>query len=166
MKPIYLLIGCLCLCAFAILPAQAFTIKTLTITLGQNGDAQVGLQYQLSLPEQIGVFFHLANPSAELQSALDQNLNRQVTVERADSSSADITIPSFATVSGGPGTLIMTTPAFSLAHAQAVMEQYWFAPLLSPDFTPQVTTITFPDGYSDTLYSQISIPSVMHVLAS
>jgi hypothetical protein len=166
MKPIYLLIGCLCLCAFVILPAQAFTIKTLTINLGQSGDAQVDLQYQLSLPEQIGVFLHLADPSAELQSALDQNLNKQVTVERADISSADIIVPSFATVSGSPGALIMATPAFSLAQAQAVVEKYWFAPLISPDFTPQVTTITFPDGYTDTLYNQISIPAVIHVLSS
>jgi hypothetical protein len=166
MKPIYLLIGCFCLCAFVILPAQAFTIKTLAITLGQNGDAQVDLQYQLSLPEQVAVFFHIANPATELQNALNENLNEPVTVEQAGSSSADITISSFATVAGSPGAVIMTTPAFSLERAQEVVNQYWFAPLISPDFTPQVTTVTFPDGYTDTVYNQISIPSFMHVLAS
>jgi hypothetical protein len=166
MRPLYLLIGCLCLCAFIILPAQAFSIQTLTVTLGQNGDAQVNLQYQLTLVERAAVFLHIANPASELESALTENLNEPVTVEQADSSSADISIPSFASVSGSPGASIMATPSFSLEHAQLVVEQYWFAPLISPDFTPQLTTITFPDGYRQTFYNQISIPSVMHVLSS
>ena len=166
MRSIYILIGCFCLCAFVMLPAQAFTINTLAITVGQNGDAQVNLQYQLSPLEDAAVFLHIADPSTELQNALDENLNTQVTVERADSSSADIMVPSFASVSGSPGALIMATPAFSLEHAQAVVEQYWFAPLISPDFTPQMTTITFPDGYRQTFNNQISFPSVIHVIGS
>jgi hypothetical protein len=68
-------------------------------------------------------------------------------------------------VSGGPGAWTMTTPAFSLARAQQVVEQYWFAPLISPDFTPQVTTVTFPDGYTATFDNQISIPSITHSFA-
>jgi len=165
MKPTYLLIGCICLLAWAVMPAQAFTAKALTISLDTNGNAQVDFQYDLSFTEQAAIFFNIANPSAELAKALDNNLNRQVTVVRADSSSADVIIPSFATISQSDGTEIMTTPAFSLADAQNEIKQYWWASLISVDLSPDVTTITFPDGYQTTYNGQISFPSVSHPLA-
>ena len=80
------------------MPAQAFTAKTLTITLNGNGDAQADMQYDLSFVEQAAIFFHAADPSASSQNALQNNLNRRVTVVSADMSSADVIIPSFATV--------------------------------------------------------------------
>src|SRR5271157_3191599 len=99
MKNTYLLIGCICLLACAVMPAQALTAKTLTINLDANGNAQIDFQYDLSFAEQAAIFFNIANPSEELKNALENNLNREVTVVRADSSSADVIIPSFATVS-------------------------------------------------------------------
>ena len=44
------------------MPAQAFTAKTLTITLNGNGDAQADMQYDLSFVEQAAIFFHAADP--------------------------------------------------------------------------------------------------------
>ena len=164
MRQAYLLIGIVCLCALAVLPAQAFTINTLAITVGQNGDASVSLQYQLTMFEMAAVFLHIEDPAAELQKAMNANMNRPVSVEQADSSSAALTVSSFATVTNGPGAVTITTPAFSLARAQAAVEKYWFAPLISPDFTPKVTTVTFPDGYTETFNNEISIPTVSHTL--
>jgi hypothetical protein len=165
MKFSYLLLGSLCILFFAVMPAQAFTAKTLTITLNGNGDAQVDMQYDLTFVEQAAIFFHVANPASELQNALQENLNEPVTVVRADSSSAEVIISSFAQVTQSGGITTMATPAFSFAHAEEVMKQYWFAPLISPDLTPQMTTITFPDGYQATFNDQISIPSVSHTVA-
>lgn len=165
MKPTYLVIGCLCLLALAIMPAQALTAKALSINVDQSGTAQVDFQYSLSFSEQAAVFFNVANPSQELRSALENNLNREVTVVKADSSSADVIIPSFATVSQSNGTETITTPAFSFANAQNAIRQYWWASLISVDMSPDVTTITFPDGYQATYYSQISFPSVSHQMA-
>ena len=147
------------------MPAQAFTAKTLTITLNGNGDAQVDMQYDLTFVEQAAIFFHVANPASELQNALQENLNEPVTVVRADDSSAEVIISSFAQVTQSGGITTMTTPAFSFSHAEEVMKQYWFAPLISPDLTPQMTTITFPDGYQATFNDLISIPSVSHTVA-
>jgi hypothetical protein len=144
------------------MPAQALTAKALTINLDTNGNAQVDFQYSLSFTEQAAIFFNIANPSAELANALDNNLNRQVTVVKADSSSADVIIPSFATVSQSGGTEVLTTPAFSFANAQNAIQQYWWASLISVNLAPAVTTITFPDGYQATFNSQISFPSVSH----
>ncbi len=165
MKFSYLLLGSLCILFFAVMPAQAFTAKTLTITLNGNGDAQVDMQYDLTFVEQAAIFFHVANPASELQNALQENLNEPVTVVQADDSSAEVIISSFAQVTQSGGITTMATPAFSFAHAEEVMKQYWFAPLISPDLTPQVTTITFPDGYQATFNDLISIPSVSHTVA-
>ena len=165
MKFSYLLLGSLCILFFAVMPAQAFTAKTLTITLNGNGDAQVDMQYDLTFVEQAAIFFHVANPASELQNALQENLNEPVTVVRADSSSAEVIISSFAQVTQSAGIATMTTPAFSFSRAEEVMKQYWFAPLISPDLTPQMTTITFPDGYQSTFNDLISIPSVSHTVA-
>lgn len=165
MKYRYLLIACLCVVFLAVMPAQAFTAKTLTITLDENGNAQADMQYDLSFAEQAAIFLHAADPAATLQSALQENLNRPVTVQKADMSSADVTIGSFASLSTSDGTTTMTTPAFSFAAAQKAVQNEWYAPLISADFAPQVTTITFPDGYTSTHYNQIDIPSVSHQTA-
>ena len=39
----------------------------------------------------------------------------------------------------------MVTPSLSFARAQQVMDEYWFAPLVSPDFSPGITTVIFPE---------------------
>ncbi len=165
MKNTYLLIGCICLLACAVMPAQALTAKTLTITLDANGNAQIDFQYDLSFAEQAAIFFNIANPSEELKNALENNLNREVTVIRADSSSADVIIPSFATVSQSNGTVTMTTPAFSFVNAQNQIQQEWWAGINSVNMAPDVTTITFPDGYQALYNAQISFPSVSHQIA-
>ena len=162
MKPSYLILGCILIVLLAVMPAQAFTAKTLTITLNSNGDAEVVMQYDLSFVEQAAIFVHATNPGADLQNALEANLNRPVTVVRADTSSADVIISSFATVTPSGNATTVTTPSFSFANAQQDIQNQWYASLISADFAPQTTTITFPDGYQATYYNQISIPPVTH----
>jgi len=166
MRKLYLVIGCLCLLAFAAMPAQAFTAKSLTLTISQNGDARAELQYELSWTEQIAVFFRIADPAGQLKSGLETELGKPVTVTSFTSSSADVTIPSFAYVSGSGKTLSLVTPAFTFAHVQEAVDKYWFARLISPDFTPRVTTIVFPDGFKAIYYDRINIPTVAHRLAA
>ena len=117
---------------------------------------------RLSFTEQIAVFANIANPASELKTALEDNLNRQVTVVNADSSSADVIIPSFATINQANGKETMTSPAFSFGNVQNVIKQYWWSPLVSVNMSPEVTTITFPDGYQTIYYNQINFPSVSH----
>jgi len=162
MKKIYLVIVCLCILAFAVLPAQAFTAKDLTVTVQQNGDAEFVLNYDLSWVEQAAVFFKIADPAGELKQGIENELNRPVTVVSARSSSADVIIPSFADVSQKDGKTSLTTPSFTFSHAQEAINKYWFASLISPDFTPKTTTIIFPDGYTASYQNLIDIPSVSH----
>ncbi|HNX17105.1 MAG TPA: hypothetical protein PKM50_02120 [Methanoregula sp.] len=164
MKTGCLFIGCLCILAFAVMPAQAFTSKTLSITLDEYGNAQVDYEYKLTFVEQAAVFVNIANPADELKAALENHFHREVTVTKADSSSVQVNIPSFAAIRKYDGQPAMMTPAFSFARAENELRRYWFAPLITPDLSPDVTTITFPDGYQVRFDNQISFPTVWHVL--
>jgi len=150
----------------AILPVQAFTVTSLTITLEPHGDAEVDMQYDLSLIEQSAVFFKIADPAAELKSAFDSHSREPVTVREATSASALVLIPAFADVSSATGKVTMVTPGLSFAKAQQAMDEYWFAPLISPDFSPDITTMIFPDGHKAMFFNTLSLPSVSHTLQS
>jgi hypothetical protein len=162
MKKIYLVIGCFCILAFAVLPAQAFTAKDLTVTIQQNGDAEFVLNYDLSWVEQVAVYFKIADPAGELKKGVETELDRPVTVVSAKSSSADVIIPAFADATLKDGKTSLITPAFTFSRAQDAVNKYWFARLISPNFTPQTTTINFPDGYRAYYQNKIDIPSIAH----
>jgi len=153
-----------CIIAIAVMPVQAFTAKSLTITLQPDGDAEMNMQYELSLFEQSAVFFQIADPSRELKKAFDTNSDEPVTVLEATSSSAILLVPGFAEISSTGDTTTMTTPRVSFEKAQLVMQSYWFAPLVSPDFSPGVTLVRFPDGYRTVYYDALAIPSISHVI--
>jgi len=165
MKPILIVITGLILVACAVMPASAFTMKSLSITVAGNGDARVDMNYDLSFVEQSAVLFRIANPTAELKSAFDSASRNPVTVTQASGSAAEVLIPSFADIARTGGKTTMTTPSLSFERARDVLNSYWFAPLVSPNFAPAVTTITFPDGYIATYYNQITIPSVSHQMS-
>jgi hypothetical protein len=150
--------------AAAIHPVQAFTAKSLTITLAPDGDADLDMQYDLSFIEQSAVFFKIADPAAELKNAFDTHSSEPVTVKEATSSSAVVHIPAFADVSMNHKKTTMVTPGLSFERAQQVMDEYWFAPLISPDFSPGVSTIIFPDGYKAVYYDALNLPSVSRTL--
>ncbi|WP_321504195.1 hypothetical protein [uncultured Methanoregula sp.] len=165
MKRVYLILACLCLLAFAVMPAQAFTAKSLTVTLAPNGDAQINMQYDLNFLEKSAVFFRMADPATEVKKAFASNTGREVTVNSVTDSSADIVVPSYAGVTRNNGATTLTTPAISFLRAQEVLKRYWFAPLVSANFAPQVTTITFPDGYQETFINSLSMPAVSHTMS-
>ncbi|MEN6610939.1 MAG: hypothetical protein ABFC24_08850 [Methanoregulaceae archaeon] len=164
-KMVALVTASICI-VLAVSPVQALTAKDLTITLDQNGNANVVMEYQLSVPEYFAVFLRVADPKQELTRALDSSLQKEVTVESFDSTSAKVLIPSFASVTNETGIRKMTTPQVSFAHAQEVVSQYWFAALISPDFSPENTEIIFPDGYTAGFSDEMTIPSVSHILNS
>ena len=165
MKKICILIGGLCLLVFTVMPVQAFTVRSLDMTLEPDGDAHVDIDYDLTLFEEGAIFFRISNPAAELKKAFDANSNYPVTVTQATGSSARILIPSFAMVTTDGNTVTIVSPSVSFERAQNVLDQYWFAPLISPDFSPDVTTIIFPDNYRRSYNNLLVIPSVSHQLA-
>jgi hypothetical protein len=148
------------------IPVQAFTAKTLDVAVQGSGDAIITFDYELSWFENIAVFMHIADPAIELKKALESNFNTPVDVIRADGGESQFTVHSFATVKEQDGTTTMKTPGLSFVEAQKILDQYWFAPLVSPDFSPEVTRVRFPDGYIEIFDNQISIPPLTHSLPS
>jgi hypothetical protein len=169
MKRSFVLAGILLLLValwFAANPAQAFEAKNLDITVQQNADAVITFDYELSWVENIAVFMHITDPGAELQKALESNYKKPVTVTVADGGRSQFMVEGFASVHERNGTVLMRTPALSFVEAEKVLNQYWFAPFITPDFSPEVTTVRFPDGYVADFSNQISIPAIDHTLSS
>jgi hypothetical protein len=143
-------------------PAQAFTAKTLDIAVQQNTDAVITFDYDLSWFENMAVFLRIADPGLELKKALEGNYKKPVVVTKADGRGSQVIVQGFASVKENNGTVTMKTPTLSFAEAESVLNQYWFAPLINPDFSPAVTRVRFPDGYAEEFANQLSIPAIQH----
>jgi len=156
----------LILCFVILSPVQAFTAKSLVIDVKDNTDAIITFDYELSWLEHLAVFAHIADPGTELKEALESNFHAPVEVLKADSGRSQFYVEEFASeqVSGGHTTL--TTPPLSFREAEKVLKQYWFAPFINPDFSPDVSRVVFPDGYMQTFNNQDQIPRVSHKLGS
>jgi len=166
MKYLPLILGITLLLGCVTLPASAFQAKTLTITLGDTGDAQVDFTYQLTWLEQAAVFARLVDPGQQLKSAIENNFYATVTVDQVNNDEAVLTVDSFATVQKTPEGVTYHTPALSFKNAERVLKEYWFAPLINPDFSPDTTRVTFPDGYSEVYTNEISIPAISHTVST
>jgi hypothetical protein len=165
MKRLPPVIGVILLVALVAVPASAFQAQDLSISVQQNGDTVVDFSYHLNWLEQVAVFTRIVNPSQELASAIERNYpDVSVTVSQVRSDETTFVIHSFAHISTGPGGTTYTTPALSFQNAQRVLNQYWFAPLIQPDFSPKITQISFPDGYQENFYNQIAIPAISHTV--
>lgn len=165
MKRLCVLAGILVLALMsAAPPVQAFTAKSLDIAVQENTDAIITFDYDLTWYEQAAVFMRIADPGRELKTALEINSGKTVIVTKADGRESQIVVKSFASQQETQGTVTMMTPALSFGEAEKILNQYWFAGFITPDFSPEVTTVRFPDGYAMTFSNQISIPAIDHIL--
>jgi hypothetical protein len=104
---------------------------------------------------------------------------KSLTIEVRDNSDATVTfdydlswigsrpqfyVQGFASGEVRNGTGTLTTPVLSFREAEKILKQYWFASLVNPDFSPDVTRVLFPDGYVQTFNNQDQIPQVSHSL--
>lgn len=149
---------------FSASPAQAFTAKSLDIAVQPNANAVITFDYELSWVENIAVFMRIADPGLELKKALESNFKKPVDVAVADGGRSQFIVQGFASSQERDGTTTMKTPALSFVEAQKVLNQYWFAPFINPDFSPEVTRVIFPDGYFEEFANEISIPAIRHTL--
>ena len=151
---------------FSASPVQAFTAKSLEIAVQPNADAVITFDYELSWVENIAVFMRIADPGLELKKALESNYKKAVDVTVADGGRSQFIVRGFVSPQERNGTVTMKTPALSFVKAQKVLNQYWFAPFVNPDFSPETTRVSFPDGYSEEFANEIRIPAISHTLNS
>jgi hypothetical protein len=87
-------------------------------------------------------------------------------VTQADGGMTRLVVKGFAARQETESTVTMTTPTLSFGEAEKILNQYWFARVITPDFSPEVTTVRFPDGYTEAFSNQISIPAIVHTLGA
>jgi hypothetical protein len=151
----------LCACAAEV---SAFSADVLAISIQPSGDADITFGYTLTWLERAGVLFNIADPAREMASVMEGQFHRSVTVHEVSPDAMSLTVPGFATVTPVSGGTLYLTPSMDFRSAEQVLRQYWFAPLVDPDFSPRITTVTFPDGQGTSWYDEGVIPSVEHLV--
>jgi len=157
--------GLIFMALLLVCPAQAFTAKSLDISVQDNTDAVITFEYELSWFENMAIFVRIGDPGTELKKALESNFNKPVQITEADAGRSQFFVKGFATRQVKDGVTTLNTPALSFSDAETVLKQYWFAPLVSPDFSPDGTRVSFPDGYTQTFSNQDQIPGISHILS-
>jgi hypothetical protein len=114
----------------------------------------------------LSVFAKIVDPAQQLRLAITQNFRASVTVDQVSPDETMLVIHSFTTIRQDPSGLTYSTLEISLQNAQRVLDQYRFAPHIQPDFSPDITWVTFPDDYPENYYNQIAIPVIRHTQTS
>ncbi len=159
-----ILVASLLVLTLIVAPAGAFSADNLLITVDEDGSASITMNYTLSWIERIAVFFKIAEPEQELKSALEEALGVPVTVASAESDAATFSVLEFAEIGSADDGSVYSTPGLDFTGAQAVLDRYWFAPLVEADFSPALTVVRFPDGHEETFANQSAIPALSHTV--
>jgi hypothetical protein len=152
-----ILTGVFLLCLACTAPVAAITVKHLDITVSENGDADITADYGMNWMEQAVVY-----PAGV--SLLAVKTPEHVAIRSITPDHASLTVQNLASVQRASGSTTYTTPAFSANDAQKVLNQFWFANIVTLDFTPGTLTIRFPDGATTEYADLSSVPSFTHTM--
>ena len=156
-------------------PVSAFTAKEIAITVQPDGSATIIADYSLSWIEG-GIFMTLKET---IRNAAEEGLysiyNGKASLNSINDNQASVTIPAFAKVTQGEdahGTGIIsynTAPlpydkANRLAEEKASQYLGFAASMIPKNIYPEKTTITFPDGYTESFGEVAVVPSVVHAI--
>ena len=142
-------------------PVFGFTAQSLDITIEKNGDATAVFQYALE-----GVIEN-AVPQSLLQEELIKGLSTSSeppTVIAFDRTGATMLLRKFAQVSDtDKGTEYMTA-SMDFTKAEIALENSALNYVISADFSPQRSKVTFPDGYFREFFDMSTLPSLTHTV--
>jgi len=142
-------------------PVFAFTAKSLDITIEKNGDATAVFQYALE-----GVIEN-AIPLSLLEDELKKGLSTSSEpplVIAFDRSEATLLLRKFAQVSDtDTGTEYMTA-SMDFTKAEIALKNSALNYVISADFSPQRSNVTFPDGYFREFSDVSTLPSLTHTV--
>ena len=82
-------------------PVHAFTADSLNIVVQPGGDARITFDYTLNWIEYAAVFTRIADPATELQQAVANNFNTQVTIAGVTDHETQLDVPGFAISAAG-----------------------------------------------------------------
>jgi hypothetical protein len=143
-------------------PASAFTMNRLDIQVAANGDAEVTADYSLTWVERIVVFMRIADPEQQLETALSQYMGKDVAVISVSQGETVLLIRDFAIVSESDDAVTYTTLSLDFSGAEQALKGYWFSRFVTLDSSPDISMVSFPDGYEETFPDTLIVPSVTH----
>ena len=142
-------------------PVFAFTAQSLDITIEKNGDATAVFQYALE-----GVIEN-AVPQSLLEDELIKGLSTSSeppTVITFDRTGATLLLQKFAQVSAADTGTEYITASMDFKKAEIALENSALNYVISADFSPQRSTVTFPDGYFCEFSDMSTLPSLTHIV--
>jgi len=151
----------ICFVFLLVAPVQAFTADSLSITVAKNGDATATFKYTLE-----GVIEN-AIPQSMLQEQLVKGLatsSDPPEVLSFDKSGAGLYLKNFAVINDVPTGSEYQTASMDFKKAQIALQNSAVSTVISADFSPKVTTVIFPDGYSRQLTDSSVLPSLKHTV--
>jgi hypothetical protein len=164
MKRYPLIIGLVLVIALLAAPAVAFTLNRLDISVAESGDAEVTADYSLSWMEQLVVFMRIAQPAQQLENALEQYSGKDVVVTSVSIREAQLDIYDFAAVRDTANETIYTTPYLDFSQAEQAARENRLSRFTTIDASPDVSVVSFPDGYQEIFQNNLSIPSITHAV--
>ena len=150
-----------CLTLFLIPPVPAFTADSLNITVGTNGDAIANFHFTLQ-----GLIEN-AIPLSVLQDQMTKGLatsSEPPQVLTFSKSGATLLLKGFAVTTTVPAGTEYQTSSMDFTKAQVALQNSAAGSVITADFSPGITTVTFPDGYSRQFIAQSTLPSVDHIV--
>jgi hypothetical protein len=145
-------------------PATALHATYLDIAIDRNGEATVTFEYTLPWIEQVLAFLGVVNPDRDLGQILSAASGGQVGRLSESDGATIFSVKGFARVTRDPPPPTYTTCAVNLSWGEDGYRSSILAPLLEPDFSPDVTVIRFPDAYSVTFRDQLLVPGITHTI--
>ena len=133
-RSVLLVAGLFFLALLICCPVQAFTAKSLAITVQDTTDAVITFDYQLSWIEHAAVFVRIGDPGTELKKALETNFNTPVQVTGADAGRSQFYVKGFAGKTVKDTTVTLTTPGIVLPGSPAGPEPLLVCPPHQPGF--------------------------------
>jgi len=155
-------LGLVLVIALLAAPAAAFTMNRFDIQVAENGDAEVTADYTLTWVERIVVFMRIAEPQQQLEYAISQYSGKDVTVTSVSPGETVLSVSDFATVRETRDAVIYTTPYLDFSGAEQAIRGYWFSRFVTVDASPDISVVSFPDGYEESFPDSLVIPSLSH----
>jgi hypothetical protein len=166
MRVMMVLMETLLLVSLVVLPASAFTLDNLHISVLNEGQAEITLNYTLSWLEDIAVFFKVVDPAEEIQKTIEQSTGKTSQIEQVTSRSAVFIVEEYVTIEMAEGRITQTTPRLDFTQADQYLKNQWWSILVSQDLSPTTSTVLFSDGFLQTYTEVLEIPAITHTLGS
>ncbi len=146
-------------------PVAAVHSEHLDIAIDREGNAAIAFEYSLPWTEQVLAFLGMVNPDRDLGRILVMATGGEIDSFSGGPGITTFTLRRFANMTRAETTTSYATPVLNLSWGEQGYKSSLLAPLLEPDFSPDVTVVRFPDAYSLTYRDQCLIPNITHVFS-